>query len=327
MGRTRFDGDGPKAPVPVYMGPPAGGPTVSPTPWSSGAPSRSAALLAAGLVGALLVLGLPASALASLPVRLGVDLLLAAGLYGVLERVLEGAGPRGADALVPALAPALVAPVALRVLAPHLGIRLSAPLAASLWFEVTSVGAAAATWRLVGADGGSPRPDLAVALAGLAAPVAVLGVHLAARPPRPPSTLVAGGALGGAVLAGLAQRRWAGGLPGRLGVLGRRGPATVTGAQLLDGLVTAFAIATPLGFVEPRFGEGNPVTRVLLDAMGPWFVLLKLAAALVTGLVLEASFERADGDPWQGAARVGTYLLVLRFSLGPGVFSSLQLLL
>jgi hypothetical protein len=294
----------------------------------AGSDPPAAALLVAGAAGVVLALGLPPAKLALLPLRLAVDVLLAAGLYGVIRWAMAGATRSRADALIPALGLALVTPVVVRVLAPRTSPSLSAPLAATLWFEVSVVAAATACWRALSRRDPAPgRPALAVGAAGLVAPTVIVAAHLAGRPPRPGHAVVVAGVAALAGIAGLAQRRWGPDLPGRLRLLGRWGPSTVAGAQLLDGLVTVLAIGTPLGLVAPRFGEGNPISRAVLEAIGPGFVPLKWGVGLATGLALEASFERSDGDRWRVGARVAGYLLVLRFSLGPGVFSTLQLLL
>lgn len=286
------------------------------------------AYLLAGLVGALLAPALPERLLLRVPVRMAVDVLVAAGLYGVLRGVLAGTGRAQADRAVPALAPALVTPVVVRVIARAGGTRLAAPLAVSLWFEATVLAAAALAWRGLRAQesdllAGEGRA-LAVGAVGLVAPGVLVGTRLLLWGPRPENAVVALGSVALAGVAALLQRRLAGGLPGVLSLLGRWAPATVVGAQLLDGLVTSLAVETPLGLLPDGYVESNPISRAVLESIGPGFVLLKLGVGLATGLVLEASFE--DGDGPASARKVGVYLLVLRFSLGPGAFSAFQLL-
>lgn len=261
--------------------------------------------------------------------RLAVDVLLLAGTYAVLRWALVGASPPEADLLVPALAPAVAAPPVVRVLARDEGRVLDGALAGTLWFEASLLVAALVAFRALRQPGPGPMGTgdraAAVAVAGTVAPAALVSTHVVAASPRPEHLVVVVGSLATAGIAVLVQRRLGVGLPGRWASLGRWAPATVAGAQLLDGLVTSFAVSNPLGLVRPVFGEGNPISDVLLEGIGPGFAILKYGVGILTGLVLEASFEADDG-PRRPTVRVGAYLLVLRFSLGPGVFSSLQLL-
>lgn len=291
------------------------------------------AALVLGAVGLVVVPVLPRNVLLQAPVLVAADVVLGLGLYGLLRAFLREASAADADRAVPALAPALVTPTVVRVLAGPGGVLLTAPLATTLWFEATVIGtAAAALWVLPSRaparrSTGASRPGLVVGLAGLATPAVLVAVHLGAQDPRPENLVVVAGVVGLAGLVGLLQRRFAGGLPGGLAKLGRWAPATLAGAQLLDGLVTSFAIENPLGLILPRFGEANPVSDALLEAIGPGFALLKYGVGLATGLALEVSLADDDAEIPRPALRVAAYLLVLRFSLGPGVFSALQLLM
>lgn len=292
-------------------------------------PARAApaAYLLAGLVGLVLAPALPEPLLLRAPVRIAVDVLVAVGLYGVLRGVLAGVGRTEADLAVPALAPALVTPVVVRVIARAGGTRLAAPLAVTLWFEATALAAAALSWwglrRRAGAFEGQGRA-LAVGAVGLMAPGVLVGTRFLLWGPPPENAVVVMGSVALAGAAMLLQRRFAGGLPGALSMLGRWSPATVAGAQLLDGVVTSLAVETPFGLLPDGYVESNPISQAVLESIGPGFLLLKWGVGLVTGLVLEASFE--DGDGPTAARKVGVYLLVLRFSLGPGAFSAFQLL-
>lgn len=263
------------------------------------------------------------------PVRLAVDVLLLAGGYALLRWALAGASREEADALVPALAPVMAVPAVVRVLSRAEGVPLDVALAGTVWFEASVLAAAIVAWRVLRHPSRrSPLHGdrhLAVGLVGGIAPAALVATHVVGGWPRPGHLVVVGGSLAAAGLVVLLQRRVGGTLPGRWAALGRWAPATVAGAQLLDGLVTSFAVANPFGLVLPVFGEGNPISSVLLEGIGPGFALLKYGVGLATGFVLEASFE-ADEGPRRPALKVGAYLLVLRFSLGPGVFSALQLL-
>lgn len=282
-----------------------------------------------GLVGAVAALALPEALVRAPAVRLAVDVLLLAGGYGLLRWALARATLAEADALVPALAPVLAAPTVVRVLARTRDVPLDVALEVTVLFEATLLAAALVAWRSLRRPelGSTPSRDrgLAVGIVGGVAPVALVSTFLVGGLPRPGHLVVVVGSLAAAGLVVLVQRRVGGRLPGKAALLGGWAPATVAGAQLLDGLVTSFAVSTPLGLVLPVFGEGNPISEAFLEAVGPGFAILKYGVGLATGLVLEASFEADDG-PHRPALRVGAYLLVLRFSLSPGVFSALQLL-
>lgn len=274
-------------------------------------------------------MGLPEPVLQAGPVRLAVDVLLLAGGYALLRWALAGASRDEADALVPALAPVMAVPAVVRVLSRAEGLPLDVVLAGTVWFEASLLAVAIVAWRVLRHPSRrwplTGDRHLAVGLVGGVAPAALVSTHVVGGWPRPGHLVVVVGSLAAAGLVVLLQRRLGGALPGRWAVLGGWAPATVAGAQLLDGLVTSFAVANPLGLVLPVFGEGNPISGALLEGIGPGFALLKYGVGLATGFVLEASFEADEGPP-RPALRVGAYLLVLRFSLGPGVFSALQLL-
>lgn len=285
-----------------------------------------AALLVVGLAGAAAAVVAPRSLLAQGPVRLGLDLLLGAGLYGLLRLLLPLGGPDEADRLVPALAPAVVTPVVVRRVARSQDALPAGHLVGTVWFEASLVAAALLTWGALRGRGRSAGDvPLAVGLVGLVAPATLVAVHLASVTPRLENLVVVLGATALAGLLALLQRRVGPALPGRLSLLGRWAPATVAGSQLLDGLVTAFAVATPLGLLPPFFVEANPVSGLLLEGIGAAFAPLKWVVGLATGLVLEATLADGEESP-RVALRVAVYLLVLRFSLGPGVFSALQVL-
>ena len=99
------------------------------------------------------------------------------------------------------------------------------------------------------------------------------------------------------------------------------GPAlAIAGTQLFDGIVTYLAVVDPLGLAPGEFQEQVPLSRLILEASGIGYPVLKWALAIGIGITLEATRFKSASH------RVGVYLLLFWVGLGPALFSGFQLL-
>lgn len=290
-------------------------------------PNVGAGLLVGALAVAAAVVARPAF---SFPFG---GLLLAAGMaWGVLS-LLRLAATRDArivdDALVAALAPYLGVPVLARLLAHRTGEHLPAWAEATVAPHVLLVAAAlglVVALRATRWGASSVAPAVVVGGLGVAALALLLVAH-ARLPPAAPlqSALLVTFAVGAVAVTLLVQwttaRR---ALVGRFAVFGSAAALAAAASQLLDGIVTYLAVVDPLGLAARPLREQVPLSALLLETTGIGYPIVKWGIALLVVYALDVSAAGRGGT--DASSRALMYLVVVLVGLGPGLFSTVQVL-
>lgn len=272
---------------------------------------------------------LAADRLARVPgAEIVVTLVVAWSLLAWIDRAARARELPVGDGWILALAGFLAWPVLGRHIAGALGIRVPEALTAGLLLEGLAVGLGVALVAVLTGPLGRPWAMAWRSVAVVGAALGGLGLAVLVGLAWPLETgtgvvlLLVAGALGLALVLQRALARqgpWE-----RLRGLAEGPALLVAGAQLLDGLVSYLAVRDPLGLLDGRFQEEVALSALVLDAAGPLYPLAKWGIALAFVLFLEQA-ERGAGE-LEGRGRVGAYLLVVLFGLGPGLFSAIQLL-
>ncbi len=93
----------------------------------------------------------------------------------------------------------------------------------------------------------------------------------------------------------------------------------IAGTQLFDGIVTYLAVVDPLDLAPGEFHEQVPLSRLVLEATGVGYPLLKWGLAIGIGFALSSTPFRTSPQ------RIGLYLILLWVGLGPALYSGFQL--
>jgi uncharacterized membrane protein len=132
---------------------------------------------------------------------------------------------------------------------------------------------------------------------------------------------------GGALLAAyalLALGRGAAAQPGALYAFAAPLNVGIVAAHVMDGMATWVALADPLGFGIPQYGEKHPVGEFLLGYWGGFlFPFTKLALVLVVVWVLDRETKSTTPDERNMVGLVKMAILALGF--GPGLRDTLRL--
>lgn len=97
----------------------------------------------------------------------------------------------------------------------------------------------------------------------------------------------------------------------------------VTTSQLLDGVVTYFAVVDPFGILAREMHEQVALSRFLLEATGIGYPIVKWILALALALMLEGAWTKSNESL---PRRTGTYLALIFVGLGPALYSTANLL-
>lgn len=302
------------------------GPGLTPAPayWAAigiGLVALAISLLRPGLLDAVPVGGLWA------------NLALLAGLLGFFLLLFEDEGRAVGDRLLVVLTPALAAAVLARLLYMDPGTSQTVILREPAVPEVTATALALGlTWTLarsrpLGWTGAAWVTGLVAT--GVAAALAIVHV-LRIQPVAPGARTVLIVTLMAVVAILVLQWALARTRSGsRVGVLATGAGLAVVAGHVLDGVVSYLAVTDALGVLGGGLAEGVLVSRWILENAGPLFPLVKWAL----GAGIMVALEPPHGQPSQTPGRSGAWwhrtvvlVLVLFAGLGPGLFSTLQLL-
>lgn len=291
-----------------------------PAPWEAFA-------LAAGVLAALLWFPLVDASSGTLVVTL-LSVGLAAGTMGAAARLLRWGGLAITDGLIAGAAGYLGWPVLARRLSRVTAIEVPAALSMGLLLEVASVlvglflVATLGRWRPDPTSGAGPVATMGIV--GWGGSLAALAAFASTTGEPSQGVAVVLGLTGATVAAALAAQRLVAVRVGgpRLAAFGTAPALVVAGAQLLDGMVSYLAVVDPLEVLAGRFQEQVAVSATLLDTTGLGYPLAKwgIALAFVTFLDGDRTLSRS------GIARLGAYLVVALLGLGPGLFSTTQVI-
>lgn len=271
---------------------------------------------------AAVIVDLPAVARVPFGV-LAADVAMAWGILALL-RTAGGLGQLR-DAPILALAPFLGIPA--------VAVRLRHALGGGLpaWVEGTlaphaillalAIGAMTLPRGVRGARDARDRAIVVGAAGGLAL-ASLLAAFALARPPGRGPVLVLATALCLLAAALVVQWRVAAWRPA-LARFGTSAALAVAASQLLDGLVTYLSVIDPLDLLETTLREQVRLSALILDATGVGYPIAKWGLALVIVHAVDGARGTRHGD---AASRIGLYLLVIFLGLGPGLYSSMQLL-
>lgn len=255
---------------------------------------------------------------------------LAAGALALASLVLRAVGLEPDDGVIGALLGFLAWPVLARRLLDILGLGLPPVLGQGLLLETCALaGGVCLLWILAaprpGRRGGSwdPVRSLGAIAWGTSAGAFVLVLARAGAPG--PGTWTVLALTAGAVAVGLTVQRVLADRSGdeRLAVLGSAPALVVAGAQLLDGVVSYLAVNDPLGLLATTYQEEVVLSAALLEATGPGYPAAKWAIALLFTWSMD-SYTPGEAS---SISRLAAYALVTLLGLGPGLFSTTQLVL
>lgn len=288
-----------------------------------------------GLLAGAIAAGAWGPVLGQVPTPAGAAVILSAGIAaGVLalaSLILRTIGLAPDDGVIGALLGFLAWPVLARRTLDLVDVHLSPVLSQGLLLEGSAVaGGLVLLWMFAatrpGHRGGWWDPVHSVgAIAWGGAAGAFVLVLAKTGTPDPGASTVLAVAAATILVALLVQRGLARRSSERqLAALGSAPALVVAGAQLLDGVVSYLAVNDPLGVLETTFQEEVVLSAALLEATGPGYPLTKWAIALVFAYHMDGYEAHTDGT---SVSRLGAYLLVTLLGLGPGLFSTTQLVL
>lgn len=259
---------------------------------------------------------------------LALDVFMVLGLLGVLRMLALRFADVGRDPFIVALSPFLAVPFMMRLWAGRSGVAYPLGLRFTVAIEVLLLAVGLVVWlavRRLRADRGARHAGVATFLAGSVAALAFLGAALASGTPVSvegfPLLSLAVFIVASAVLV---QRIVATRLPWPTLRAWSSGPAlAMTAAQLLDGVVTYLAVKDPLGLAPGEYHEEVALSALILRYAGIAYPLLKWALALGVTYAIERWAGKEHSDP---AGRVTYFLTLIYVGLGPGLYSSIQIL-
>lgn len=259
---------------------------------------------------------------------LAVNLALAWGAYTVLAIGIH-LRPASHAWWVPAMAPWLAAPMLLRMHFITVGEALPAGVVGTWSLEAISLAAGVLVVLAYGhLLDGLATTRAALATSGFLAfglDVVFVLLHMAMPQPTQAGAVAVFSLAVLAVTCAVAAQRLA--LRSNRRPLWRAlaGGAALaaTASQLLDGFVTYLAVNDPFRLLDATMTEQMPVSAFLLEYTGFGYPLTKWALALAIAYLL----ERGWGESAEPAAkRTATYLVLIVFGLGPGLYSTARLL-
>lgn len=259
---------------------------------------------------------------------LAVNILLVLGLLSLFLILFEHRSRKLCDPLFVAVVPFLAAGILTRLLYMDPGTSQAVVLTASGLPEVLSAAAGLlVAWGALRLDPSRPKRALyATAAIGTLALAAVAGIHLRRAWPLPEG----GGAVVASTLvlvaAALALQRWLahGHADPRIAALAGGAGLAVAGGQLLDGVVSYMAVVDPFQLSPGQAVEEVPLSRWLLSTSLPIFPVIKWGLGAVVVALVAGSADAKPEEPWW--PHFAVLMLVLFVGLGPGLFSTLQVL-
>lgn len=297
---------------------------------STGESARWRRSLAPGLVAGALALATALFALAavrSFPLGgLALNLALAWGAYSVL-RVGVHLRPASHSWWVPSVAPWLATPMLLRMHLASAGSAMPSWVASTWTLEALAVVAAVAITLAYGhllEPYATTRAALATTgVLGGALGVVLVLLHITMPQPVAPDALAVFGLTVLAVAAALAVQWLVLRRRGRWAVLAGGAALAATASQLLDGFVTYLAVVDPFDLLARDMHEQVALSAWLLEYTGIGYPIVKWLLALGIAWALEQGWRNA-AQP--AAQRTGAYFAVILLGLGPGLYSTANLL-